>query len=155
MIQIRVSYNIYLISLLDELVSDLLVSNPEYRIAGDIGDNPIVNTLSREVGHNPMYYALPTKRGVTFDLTKLRSLRQVLVQMKEESIQIALEVITFELNRIKIDNYITCSIKDNEFELQYKDFSWSGSAESIISATLKVDETCDASDFWIGITRVS
>lgn len=155
MIQIRVLYNIYLISLLDELVADLLVSNPEYRMAGDIGDNHIIHTLSLEVGHNPMYYALPTKRGVTFDLTKLKSLRNELVQMKEESINIALEVIIFELNRIKLDNCITCSIKDDEFELKYKAFSWSGSAESIIAATLKVDETCDAADFWIGITRVS
>lgn len=124
-------------------------------MAGDIGDNPIVNTLSREVGHNPMYYALPTKRGVTFDLTKLRSLRQELVQMKEESIQIALEVITFELSRIKLDNYITCSIKDDEFELQYKDFIWSGSAESIIAVTLEVDETCNISDLWFEISRFS
>lgn len=90
MIQIRVSYNIYLISLLDELVSDLLVNNPEYRMAGDIGDNPVIRTHSLEIGHNPMYYALPTKRGVTFDLNKLKSLRQELVQMKEESIATAL-----------------------------------------------------------------
>lgn len=155
MIQIRVSYNIYLISLLDELVSDLLVSNPEYRMAGDIGDNPIVNTLSREVGHNPMYYTLPTKRGVTFDLTKLSSLRQELVQMKEESIKLALDIINFELNRTNLNECLACTVQDDEFVLQYKGSTWSSSAERIIAETLKVSETSEASDFWFKITSVS
>lgn len=153
MIEIRVLYNIYLISLLDELLSDLLVSNPEYRRALDIGNNPIIQTLSHELGRNPMYYALPTVRGVTFDLNKLMAMKEELVLMKEESIQIAQEVIIFELNRIKLDEYITCTIKDDEFELQYEDTTWSGSAERIITETQKVDETCAAFDFWIGVTR--
>ncbi len=155
MTEIRVQYIMYLISLLDELVSDLLVSNPEYRMATDLGINPIIHTLSLEVGHNPMYYALPTRRGVTFDLIKLESLRHELVLMKEESIQLALEVINFELNRIKVNEYIACIITEDEFKLQYIDSTWSGSAESIITKTQDLDQHCDVSDFWSKILSVS
>lgn len=48
MVYITVSRDISLLDILNDLLRDLNVSNPEYRIAFDIGQNPVIETISRE-----------------------------------------------------------------------------------------------------------
>ncbi|NBI30399.1 hypothetical protein [Chengkuizengella marina] len=53
-----------LIQMIDDLLKDLRISNPEYRVARDIAENPVIKTVSNALSMNGMYFALPTARGV-------------------------------------------------------------------------------------------
>ncbi|WP_059040727.1 hypothetical protein [Paenibacillus rubinfantis] len=100
MVQITVSYYGSLIEILDDLLRDLHVSNPEYRFAFNIGDNPVIRTLAKELGYNPTYFAEPTDRGVIFDLKKLTALRLLLDEKHAMAAELAREVVENELVRL-------------------------------------------------------
>ncbi|MFF0828738.1 hypothetical protein ACFYU8_17960 [Brevibacillus sp. NPDC003359] len=71
---------------LDELLSDLNVSNPTYRTAFDVGENPVIFFVSQVMGRNPMFYAEPIGENVRFDISKIRQLR-IEVENLKASIQ--------------------------------------------------------------------
>lgn len=154
MVAINVSYCIHLVDLLDELVSDVKVSDPEYRFAFDVGSNPIIQTLTREVGHNPAFYALPTERGVKFDLVKLAKLRETLVVKKTEAEEVASEVIAFEFDRLNATCDFTFECIGDTFHLLFHEQRWSGSAEHIISSTMNITDPIQTDDLWKKITAV-
>jgi hypothetical protein len=152
MTEIKVSYSIYLIGLLDELLSELRVNNPEYRLAFDVGNNPIIQTLSNEVEHLPTYYALPTQRGVTFDLKRLEALRIELMVIKTEALTIANDVINFEFDRLKVTGKIEFEFVDDKYEVGLHNEKWSGTAEHIISRTMKITSSKNVVEIWEMIT---
>ncbi|WP_336775124.1 hypothetical protein [Paenibacillus sp. MMO-58] len=152
-IEIKVSYSIHLIDILDDLLHDLRINNPEYRTAFDVGNNPVVKILASELGHLSTYYALPTERGVTFDIKRLQALREELLSAKVEAIDVANQVIAFEFERLlATDNKIVFTFTEDKYQLSYEDNIWYGSAEHIIGCTMNVTDPLQPKDLWHLIT---
>jgi len=86
-VQIYVSWYGLLTEILDDLLNDLEVSNPEYGTPFEVGDHPVIKTLSRYLGYNPMYFAEPTEYGFVFDLKKLNNLRSDLERKHADALK--------------------------------------------------------------------
>jgi hypothetical protein len=141
--------------MLDELLSDLRVSNPEYRSAFDVGSNPVIETLTKVVDHVPTYYALPTTRGVTFDMKKLEDLRETLITMKNEAVETANQVIRFEFERLKAEGQIQFEFIQDKYLLSFNGEQWRGSAEHIIQSTMNITEELHPAELWKIITKAN
>lgn len=71
---------------LSDLLGDLNVSNPTYKRAMDVGNNPVISFVSQVIGRNPLYYAEPVGDPigtyVRFDIPKIRALQNELEEFK-------------------------------------------------------------------------
>lgn len=148
MVQISVSYYGYLIEILDELLQDLRVSNPEYRTAFDVGDNPVIQTLAQKMGFNPMYFAEPTERGVVFDLKKLSNLRKELETRHADALQIAREVIDIELSRLNATSINVSVTPSKRISLKYAGKNTEMSVEQFVQLTMGLPDNFGALALW-------
>ncbi|MDQ0896324.1 MULTISPECIES: hypothetical protein [unclassified Paenibacillus] len=140
MLEIKAAYYRTLIERLDYLLIDLYKSNPEYGIASDIAQNPVITSLTKELRKNPLDYVAPTRKGVIFHLDHLKDLRSELAAKLAVELQVAQKVFEFELGRIGAINDIQISIIDNKFRLQNNDYYWIGDAESVINHVLLLED---------------
>ena len=62
-----------LIHAIDCLEEEVMVSNPTYKYAWNIGENPIIRNISLALSMNPMYFTLPVENSVKFDLDKIKT----------------------------------------------------------------------------------
>ncbi|MDB5054020.1 MAG: hypothetical protein JWM44_2070 [Bacilli bacterium] len=135
---------------MQNLLNDLGVTNPEYRTAFDVGGNPVIETISKELGYNPCYFALPTDRGVTFDLTKLNKVENDLQLRKDNAVNIASDVIRFELDRLNA-NEVQFSFVEDRYVLNFDQLNWKGSAEKIVRTTSNLPDQCGKDSLWNAI----
>jgi hypothetical protein len=72
-----------LLKVVDVLIDDLEISNPTYRMAFDVANNPVIEAMSMYFHMNPCYFALPIKEGayVQFDLEKIKKQKAELEQV--------------------------------------------------------------------------
>lgn len=79
----KLNYLEDLIFMTNQLIEDLVISNPEYRTVFDVGNNPVILRLSSFFGYNPLYFAKPTNRGAQFDVSKIKLSFSQLSELKD------------------------------------------------------------------------